>query len=88
MTNPVGGIPFTPGDCSGNTIPLASRLAATGGFDFTVPMADGELNLNGNVAYNDGFTFTPDGNARQKAFTMFNATAMWTDSGGRFTVGL
>jgi iron complex outermembrane receptor protein len=84
---PQGGVPFHPGNCAGNRIPLASDFVGNIGIDYTVPLHAGSLDLNANAYYNSGFYFTPDNNTGQGAYSQVSASGTWTAPDGHLSVG-
>jgi iron complex outermembrane receptor protein len=71
----VGGYFTCFGDVSGNQVSNAPKWAASFGATYTVPVsATGELRFTGLYAYNDGYFFEPDNIARQKSFSLVNAS--------------
>jgi iron complex outermembrane receptor protein len=77
---PGGGVPPPPGDCAGNLLPLASKITANLAFDYTLPLAAGTLDFNGNAYYNDGFYFEPDNVLGPSSFVTFGASVRWTSN--------
>ncbi|MCC6829390.1 MAG: TonB-dependent receptor [Novosphingobium sp.] len=84
---PIGGTPVNvAGDCSGNQLPLASDWLGNLNADYTVPLASGSLNLNGNIYYNNGFFPESDNIVKQKAYAQLGASIRWTSENERLTL--
>lgn len=84
---PNGGSPGVTSNCTGNLIPLASRVTATLALDYSRSFSSGTIALNGNVYHNSGFATEVDNNIRQSAFTQLGASIRWTTLGDRYFVG-
>ncbi len=93
-----------PQDWSGQQMSRAPDLTANFAVDYTVPLGDehGDVRLSGNVKYSDSYVvnnpslFGPLAPAaiankqryRQEAFTLVDGEVIWTESGGRYWVGV
>lgn len=73
-----GGNRVTLGDATDHELPFTAKLTATLGADYTVPTTAGEVALNANVLYSDGFYSEVDNLRRQGSYAIVNAGVTWT----------
>jgi len=85
---PAGGSLVTTGDATDHQLPFTSKLTATLGADYTKPAFGGELSLNVNVLYNDGFYSEVDNLRRQGSYPFLNSSLKWTSPGKSYYVSL
>jgi iron complex outermembrane receptor protein len=53
-----------------------------------MPLADGELRLNGNLTYSDEFYFDANEQFKQDAYTLLNVRATWVSPSEAFSVAV
>jgi outer membrane receptor protein involved in Fe transport len=83
--SPGGGIPTSPGDASGNTIPKSPHFTANLTPDYRIPLPNGSsLHLDGTFEYNSGFYFEPDNLLKQSSFLRINASVRWEAADERY----
>ena len=75
-------------DISGTRMIRAPKFTLNAGGAFRSEVAQGELKVAGNVAYNSGFFFQPGETAHQSSYTLVNANISWKTSDRRFTFTL
>lgn len=83
-----GGSMVTLGDATDHELPFTAKVTATLGADYTVPTAVGEVALNVNVLYSDGFYSEVDNLRRQGSYELVNAGVTWTSPGKTYHVRL
>jgi len=76
----------TPVDASGNRMIRSPDWTGNLGIDGNFDMGGGTLNLNANVYYSSKFFFDAANNNVQKAYTVANLRAAWTDPSDHFTL--
>ena len=76
------------GDATGNRLPFAPRISATGASQYRIPTERGDFAINASVSYKSEYYFEPQNLVRQKPFAMVNTSARWTAPGGRFDLTL
>lgn len=86
VSTPQGGTPIVVGPCTGNQLPLASKLTANLVADYTVDVGSGSLALSGNLYYNSGFYPESDNRIRQSRYALLGASVTYTTEGG-FSIG-
>ncbi|MBC2669289.1 TonB-dependent receptor [Novosphingobium piscinae] len=77
--NTAGGLTQFTGNANGNDLIYSPRWVGSVGADYKIPTAVGTFALAGNVYYNDGFAFDPQGLVRQTGYTVANANVSWSD---------
>jgi iron complex outermembrane receptor protein len=85
---PTGGSLVTTGDATDHQLPFTSKLTATLGVDYTKQVLGGELSLNVNALYNDGFYSEVDNLRRQGSYPFLNSSLKWTSPGNTYHVSL
>ena len=85
--NPLGGVPSTIGNVSGNQLPLAAKLTVNGAATYTVPLGGGHLAASANVLYNSGYFLESDNVIKQPAFAEVGGTLIWTSPDDHYSLG-
>uniref|UniRef100_UPI0035CB3EC9 TonB-dependent receptor n=1 Tax=uncultured Sphingomonas sp. TaxID=158754 RepID=UPI0035CB3EC9 len=75
---PSGGAIISPGDATGNRLPLAQNFSATGSVDYHTDLRDGSLDFNLTANYNGDYFFEADNFLRQGAYVILNTSLRWT----------
>ena len=86
ISAPAGGTPSIIGSCKGNQLPLASKFTGNIVADYTVPIGNGSLVLNGNLYYNSGFYPESDNTIKQARYALLGASVTYTMHNG-FSIG-
>jgi iron complex outermembrane receptor protein len=73
---------------SGFPVVRSPKWTANLGATYSIPTSIGEFTLNGNYSYNDGFDWEPGGSLKQSAYSVINATIVWTSPGEAYEVSL
>lgn len=61
----------------GNDTPLAPEVTGTLGIQYTLPVGEGELDMNLLYSYNDGYAYEPDNRLQQPSFEVVNASVVY-----------
>jgi iron complex outermembrane receptor protein len=87
---PAPGIGNTvvPFDAGGNRMINAPEFTGTLAGDYTIPLGDGTLVLDGNIYYNSGYYFDFANTRRQRGYPWFNASAKFLAPRGKWDVML
>ena len=88
LSAPQGGVNVTIGSCSGNQLPLASKILANLQGDYTLDLGGGSLDLNANVYYNNGFYTESDNIIHQPAYAELGVSARWLAPDGHTSIGI
>ena len=74
LPNPAGGKTQTSGSAAGNDMPMAPHHVVSVSGSYALPIGDNSLTLNANYYYNSGYFGEPDNVARQKGYSLVNAS--------------
>ncbi len=85
---PGGGAIISPGDATGNRLPLAQEFSATGSVDYHTDLRDGSLDFNLTGNYNGDYFFEADNFLRQGSYVILNTSLRWTLPGDRLSLTL
>jgi iron complex outermembrane receptor protein len=88
ISNPATYLTTFPLDVSGFSVERTPKFAGSFGANYTVPLAGGELKLNGNVFYTGSYYFDPAHQLRQPSYTLVNLKATWTDPSDHFDLSV
>lgn len=69
---PFGVLPPVSVDASGNRIAYASKLTFNAGFDYVLPVSNGEWTLTADYYYNDGFFWEPNNFLHQGSYGLLS----------------
>jgi len=83
---PQGGVPASIGSCKGNLIPLAAPISFNTSLDYTTDLDYGSLDLNANVYFSSGYSFTVDNSYKQEAYGKIGASATWISPDDEFSL--
>ncbi|HKQ82690.1 MAG TPA: TonB-dependent receptor [Steroidobacteraceae bacterium] len=83
---PTGGNLVTTADATDHELPFTSKLTATLGAEYSVPAFGGEMTLNLNAVYNDGFYTEVDNLRKQDSYPLVNAGVTWAAPGKAYYV--
>ena len=88
VNTPLGGGAYAPslGDATGNNLPFTAKFSGNVGFEYKVETDAGNVLLNANYYYNDGFRVEVDNRARQKSFDQLSASIGWESNDGALNV--
>jgi iron complex outermembrane receptor protein len=67
-----------------NTPPVTASVSA----NYLVDTQYGTFSPSGSVVYNDGYYWQPDNRLIQPAYTLVNASVLWTHTNGKYSVQL
>jgi len=89
---PVGGcVPAPAGTCpgsaAGNKLPDTPTTTFNLGGDYKWTLPQGAIALDANYFYSSGFYGAPDNVAVQRAYSLTNASVIWSDPSDRFKAG-
>lgn len=88
LAAPLGGVALFGGNCTGYMLPIAAKTTGNVMLDYVVPLANGSIDLNGNVYYNSGY-FTDIANViHQKDYAKLGVFGKWTDATDRYSIRL
>lgn len=89
--NPVTGVTTSiPAglDASGNHLGRTPTFTGNVGFDYSVPVSFGAVDLSGTFYHNSGFAWDVDNRLKEKAYQLLNMSATWTSKDEAFNVRL
>jgi iron complex outermembrane receptor protein len=75
-------------DADGNQMMRSPDWSGTASLTYHMPLADGELRLNGNLTYSDEFYFDANEQFKQDAYTLLNVRATWVSPSEAFSVAV
>ncbi|HYG26760.1 MAG TPA: TonB-dependent receptor [Caulobacteraceae bacterium] len=64
-------------DATGNELSRSPPLASTLGFDWVIPVGQGEVNLNGSWYHTERFFWEPENRLVEPGYDLFNAQVAW-----------
>ncbi len=73
-------------DLSGNRVIRSPKFTGNVGANYEILTSAGNVTLNANYFYNSGFFWTPDDAFKQKAYSLLNLSASWTNDSEDVTV--
>lgn len=78
-----------PIDLDGNTFPRAPKYTLTSMVAFTLPVAEGEVTLRGDIRYQSRTYFTQFNRPliSQKGYAVVNGRLTWTSNDGKYSAG-
>lgn len=88
IANPATYLTTFSRDVSGFAVERTPKFAGSIGANYTIPLADGELKLNGNVFYTGSYFFDPAHQLKQPSYTLLNLKATWTDPSDTFDLSV
>lgn len=82
ITPQAGGVPSTVGNCSGNQMPFASKVAGSLAGNYERRLGAGLLAASLSAYYTSGLYFEPDNVIEQGSYTKVSASLKWTSDRG------
>jgi iron complex outermembrane receptor protein len=64
-------------DATGNELSRSPQLSSTLGFNWVIPVGDGEVDINGTWYHTDSFFWEPENRLVQPSYDLFNAQVAW-----------
>ena len=84
--NPAGGSIISPGDATGNRLPLSQNFVANLAVDFKQDIGEIKAKLNLTGAYNSNYYFEADNLMRQPSYVTLNSSLRLSDASDRLSL--